>query len=273
MGSAGPVTMNRRRDPRQMPLACARHTIPTRKLLLENDRSILRSGRFGDADRITPAHVRPDLGWIFAGTKNDGPQRQGTASTGAQNRVSRHQDESCAAAYSGILRSPARASPFEERFPIQETDRVITEPAAATGFRRSRASPLWRPSSRPPIRRHTVHGKEIIRLELRVVGQDLFPRRPAGKRFQNLLNGDPVAANARLLNRTSGSIVIRSGTELWSAGILVPRSHRSRRCPNQNLQKNRRWAGSNLFTPASHFEMHTFARPVRRLSVETREGR
>ena len=41
------------------------------------------------------------------------------------------------------------------------------------------------------------HGKEVIRLELGVVGQDLRLGRPTGKPFQNLLNGDPVAANAR----------------------------------------------------------------------------
>jgi hypothetical protein len=41
-----------------------------------------------------------------------------------------------------------------------------------------------------------VHGEEVIRRKLGIVRKDLLVGRSTGKPFQNLLNGDPVAANA-----------------------------------------------------------------------------
>lgn len=44
----------------------------------------------------------------------------------------------------------------------------------------------------------SVHGEEVIRFELGIICQDLLLRCPAGEPLQNLLDGDPVTANARL---------------------------------------------------------------------------
>jgi hypothetical protein len=43
-----------------------------------------------------------------------------------------------------------------------------------------------------------IHSKKILWPELRVVGQDLLLGCPARQPLQNLLDGDPVTANARL---------------------------------------------------------------------------
>jgi hypothetical protein len=109
----------------------------------------------------------------------------------------------------GVFQNPPIAR-FEVRSPIQGRGRVITEPVAATGFRRRGVSSTGDFGSRRQFGGICVHGKEVIRLELGVIGQDLLLGRTTGKPFQNLLNGDPVAANARFAEpHTSGSGVFR----------------------------------------------------------------
>ena len=87
---------------------------------------------------------------------------------------------------------------FEARFPIQGTGRVIMEPAGATGFRRRGASSSGDSAPRRQFGSVSVHGEEVIRFELGIICQDLLLRCPAGEPLQNLLDGDPVTANARL---------------------------------------------------------------------------
>src|SRR5688572_6723470 len=82
------------------------------KLTVENDQLILRSGQFSDADRITPKDVRRSFGRIIAGTEDDDFAPGNCFNKRSKSLSVETRTKSCAAAYSRILRSPIRASPF-----------------------------------------------------------------------------------------------------------------------------------------------------------------
>ena len=118
-----------------------------RKLPVENNQSILRSGQFSDADRVAP------------------------------NQYER--------------------AHFGERFPIAGTDRAITGTNRGDRLSSKRRFIPWKLWWPPPVqrRRRTRPGNHPARVG--VAGQNLPLRCTTGKPFQKLLNGDPVAANAR----------------------------------------------------------------------------
>jgi hypothetical protein len=132
----------------------------------EKEQLILGSDQFSDANRITPKHFRGDPGWIIAGTENDDFRARILLQQTLKVAVGRDQDE---IVRNGVFQnlSIARASSSRD-FGARQFGRI------------------------------RVYGKEIIRLELGVIGKDLLLGRPVGEPFQNLLNGDPVAANTRL---------------------------------------------------------------------------
>ena len=68
-----------------------RQTISERNLGVENDQLILR--QISDADRITPKHVRRDLGWIIAGKENDDFSARELLQQTLKIAVGRDQDE------------------------------------------------------------------------------------------------------------------------------------------------------------------------------------
>src|SRR2546427_10055694 len=85
----------------------------------------------------------------------------------------------------------------EGHFPIRGRARATVEPASAIGFRRRGASsPRGDFAARRQFGGVGVNGKEVIRLELRIIGEDLLWGRPTRQPLQNLLNGDTVPANA-----------------------------------------------------------------------------
>src|ERR1039458_10813305 len=102
----------------------------------------------------------------------------------------------CAAAYSRILRSPTRASPFRSALSDSGNRSRNNGTSRATGFRRRGASSSGDFGPGCQFGGIRVHGEEVIRLKLGIVGQDLLLGRPPGKPFQNILNGEPRAADA-----------------------------------------------------------------------------
>jgi len=102
----------------------------------------------------------------------------------------------------GVLRNPAitgTSKPLSKRtFGLGEEGRAALEPVSAIGFSRRGASSSGDFAPRRQFGGVRVHGKEVIRFELRIIGQDLLLGCPTGEPLQNLLNGDPVTVNARL---------------------------------------------------------------------------
>ena len=102
----------------------------------------------------------------------------------------------------GVIQNPAIAGtskPVSKRtFGLREQSPAIVEPALAIGFRRRGASSSGDFAPRRQLGGVSVHGKEVIRFELGIIGQDLLLGSPTGEPLQNLLHGDPVAPNARL---------------------------------------------------------------------------
>src|ERR1035437_7772733 len=84
------------------------------------------------------------------------------------------------------------------RFRTRGKGRPIIESTSATGFRRRGASSPGDFAPRRQFGGVSIHGKEVIRFDLGIICQDLLLGCPTGEPLQNLLNGDPVTANARL---------------------------------------------------------------------------
>lgn len=140
---------------------------------------ILGVGQLGDTDRITPKHLGRNFSWIIAGTENNDLGAGDLPQQALEIAVCRNQDE---AVSGGVLQNPAirRREPArsEAHFRTRGTGPEIVEPASAIGFRRRVASSSGDFAPRRQIRCIGIHGKEVIRLQLRIIGQDLLLGRP-----------------------------------------------------------------------------------------------
>src|ERR1035437_2849501 len=126
-------------------------------------------------------------------------RRRGLASTDFRNRYpsrpgsSRERQRSPES--SDRRYEPAR---FGARSRTRGKGRAIIESASATGFRRRGASSPGDFAPRRQFGGVSIHGKEVIQFDLGIIRQDLLLGCPTGEPLQNLLNGDPVTADARL---------------------------------------------------------------------------
>jgi hypothetical protein len=147
---------------------------------------------------MAPKHVGRKAGWIIARTENDDLRAGDLPNQRFEIAVCRDQDE---VASGGVVQDPA----------VADTGKPISNALSDSGnrSRNSRTSIgdrlsskrsfiLWRLGSPKPIRRISVYGEQVIRFELGIIGQDLLLGCATREPLQNLLNSDPVAANARL---------------------------------------------------------------------------
>jgi len=96
----------------------------------------------------------------------------------------------------GSPRSPAHARPL--RTALSDSGNRSLSNGTTVGSRRRGALCPGGFSFRRQCGSIGIHGQEVIRLELRIIGQDLLLGCPAGKALQNLLNRYAVTADARL---------------------------------------------------------------------------
>lgn len=81
-------------------------------LPLENDDLVLGTAQFGDANRVTPKHVRGDFGWIVAGAENHNPSAGDVLQQAFEVAICGYQDQIMRCCVLQDAAIPSLGSPF-----------------------------------------------------------------------------------------------------------------------------------------------------------------